>query len=232
MRRFYKEAAVVEGGGGFALELDGRPVKTPARAAMAVPGRALAEAIAQEWRAQGEKLDPHSMPMTGLSNAAIDRVSPDPASFAAGLAQFGESDLLCYRAEGPAPLAARQAEHWDPVLGWARRRYDIEVKVTQGVIHTPQPAATVARLHRAVAARPPFELAGLSPLVTVSGSLIIALALAEGELELEPAWSAATVDEAWQLEKWGEDTEAVHALANRRLDFEAGARFLELLRTD
>ncbi len=229
MRRFYKEAAVVEGGGGFALELDGRAVKTPARAPLAAPTRPLAEAIAEEWRAQGEKIDPHSMPLTGLANAAIDRIAPDPAAFAAGLAQYGESDLLCYRAEGPAPLVARQAEHWDPVLAWARRRYDIELKVAQGVMHQPQPEATIARLARAVSARSPFELAGLSPLVTVSGSLIIALALAEGELDLASAWAAATVDDQWQAEKWGEDAEAAHALANRRRDFEAGARLLSLL---
>lgn len=230
MRRFYKEAAVAEGGGAFALELDGRPVKTPGRAALAVPTRALADAIADEWRGQGEKVDPRSMPLTGLANAAIDRIGPDPAAFAAGLAQYGESDLLCYRSEGPAPLVARQAQHWDPILAWARRRYDVELKVIEGVIHQPQPEATVVRLHRAVAARTPFELAGLSPLVTVSGSLIIALALAERELDLELAWAAATVDDAWQAEKWGEDAEAVHALANRRRDVEAGARFLELLR--
>ena len=229
MRRFYKEATVAAGDGGFALLLDGRPVKTPARAALAVPTQALADAIADEWRAQGATIDPQTMPLTGLANAAIDRVAPDPSVFAAGLARYGESDLLCYRAEGPAPLVQRQAEHWDPVLAWARRRYDIELKVAQGVIHLPQPDAAVARLAKAVAVRPPFELAGLSPLVTVSGSLIIALALAEGALDLDQAWAAATVDEQWQLEKWGEDSEAVLALANRRRDFEAGARFLELV---
>jgi chaperone required for assembly of F1-ATPase len=229
VRRFYKEATVAAGDGGFALLLDGRPVKTPARAALAVPTQALADAIADEWRAQGATIDPQTMPLTGLANAAIDRVAPDPSVFAAGLARYGESDLLCYRAEGPAPLVQRQAEHWDPVLAWARRRYDIELKVAQGVIHLPQPDAAVARLAKAVAVRPPFELAGLSPLVTVSGSLIIALALAEGALDLDQAWAAATVDEQWQLEKWGEDSEAVLALANRRRDFEAGARFLELV---
>jgi chaperone required for assembly of F1-ATPase len=229
VKRFYKDAAVVELGDGFALELDGRPVKTPARARLAVPIRTLADAIAAEWRAQGEKIDPHSMPLTGLANAAIDRIAPERAAFAAGLAQYGESDLLCYRADGPEPLVARQAEHWDPVLAWARRRYDIELKVVSGVIHQAQPEPTVARLARAVSARSPFELAGLSPLVTVSGSLIIALALAEGGIDLEAAWAAATVDEQWQAEKWGEDAEAVHALANRRQDFAAGARLLTLL---
>jgi chaperone required for assembly of F1-ATPase len=231
VRRFYKEASVAPGDGGFALLLDGRPVKTPARAALAVPARALAEAVAQEWAAQGETIDPQTMPLTGLANAAIDRVAPDPQAFAAGLARYGESDLLCYRAQGPAPLVERQTEQWDPILAWARRRYDIELKVMEGVIHHAQSDAAVARLGKAVAVRPPFELAGLAPLVTVSGSLIIALALAEGELGVEQAWAAATVDDQWQAEKWGEDAEAVHALANRRRDFEAGARFLNLLQT-
>jgi chaperone required for assembly of F1-ATPase len=229
VRRFYKEASAAPGDGGFALLLDGRPVKTPARAALAVPARALAEALAQEWRAQGDTIDPQTMPLTGLANAAIDRVAPDRQAFAAGLARYGESDLLCYRAQGPAPLVQRQAEQWDPILAWARRRYDIELKVAEGVIHHAQSHAAVARLGKAVAVRPPFELAGLSALVTVSGSLIIALALAEGALDLEQAWAAASLDEQWQLDKWGEDSEAVLALANRRRDFEAGLRFLELL---
>lgn len=231
MRRFYKEAAVAGAGDGFALELDGRPVKTPARAALAVPSRALADALAGEWAAQGEAVDPRSMPLTGLANAALDRVAPDPAAFAAGLARYGESDLLCYRAEGPAPLVARQAEHWDPLLAWTRRRYDAELKVAAGVVHQLQPDEAVARLGRAVTARSPFELAGLAPLVTVSGSLIVALALAEGELDLEGGWAAATVDDQWQAEKWGEDAEAALALANRRRDFEAGVRFIDLLKT-
>ncbi len=214
---------------GFALMLDGRAVKTPARAALEVPTSALAEAIAHEWQAQGETVDPRSMPLTALANAAIDRVTPDRDSFAAGLARYGESDLLCYRAEGPDRLIARQAEHWDPILAWARSRYDVELRVTTGVVHQPQPAATLMRLRQAVAARDTFDLAGLSPLVTVSGSLILALALAEGAVDLEQAWSAAALDDLWQAEKWGEDSEAAAALAARRRDFDAGARFLELL---
>jgi len=231
VRRFYKEAQVApRGAGGFALLLDGRPVKTPAKAALDVPRPALAEAIAEEWAAQGDQVDPRSMPLTGLANAAIDRVSPDPAAFAAGLARYGESDLICYRADGPERLVARQAERWDPFLAWARGRYDVELKVVHGVMHRPQPAATVARLAQAVAARDAFALAGLSPLVTVSGSLVIALALAERAFGLEEAWSASALDDEWQIEKWGEDAEAALALANRRRDFEAAARFLELLR--
>lgn len=230
MRRFYENAAVAAAAGGHALLLDGRPVRTPARNALEVPTAALAEAIAGEWRAQAEAVDPRSMPLTGLANAAVDRVAPDPAAFAAGLARYGETDLVCYRADGPERLVARQAELWDPILAWARGRYDVELTVTTGILHQPQPAETVARFRRAMAARDAFELAGLSPLVTVSGSLVVALALAEQAIGLDRAWAAASLDDQWQAEQWGEDSEAALALANRRRDFEAGARFLELLR--
>jgi chaperone required for assembly of F1-ATPase len=226
VKRFYKQATV---GDGNAVLLDGRPVKTPGRAPLAPPGASLAGAIADEWNAQDQQIDPRSMPLTGLANAAIDRIAPAREAFAQGLAAYGESDLLCYRAEGPAPLVARQAEHWDPILGWARDRYDIAFEVTAGIVHRPQPPETVARLAAAVGTRDPFALAGLSPLVTVSGSLVVALALAEGAIGLDAAWAAASLDEQWQAEQWGEDAEAAAALANRRADFAAAARFLSLL---
>jgi chaperone required for assembly of F1-ATPase len=226
VKRFYKSAAVGEGN---IVLLDGRPVKTPGRALLAPPSAQLAGAIADEWNMQGETIDPRAMKLTGLANAAIDRIAPALDSFAAGLAIYGESDLLCYRAEGPAPLVARQAELWDPILAWARDRYDIAFEVTAGITHKAQPPETVQRLAAAVAARDPFALAGLSPLVTISGSLVIALALAEGALSLDAAWAAAALDEHWQLEQWGEDEEAMQALANRRADFAAAARFLSLL---
>jgi chaperone required for assembly of F1-ATPase len=229
VKRFYEKAAAAPAAGGVAVLLDARPVRTPARGALAVPTEELAEAIAAEWNAQGEKIDPRSMPLTGLANAAIDRVAPEQAVFAAGLARYGESDLLCYRAEGPRPLVERQAAAWDPLLAWARRRYDVDFTVTSGIIHRPQPAATVERLAGAVAARDPFRLAALSPLVTISGSLVIALALTEGEIGLAPAWAAANVDEAWQAEQWGEDPLATQPLENRRREFEAAYRFLTLL---
>ncbi len=229
MKRFYKLATVSPEEGGVAILLDGRPVRTPARASLRVPTEELAEAIAGEWNAQGEKVEPHLMPLTGLANAAIDRVAPAKAAFAGGLAAYGEGDLLCYRAEGPAPLVAREAAHWDPLLAWASERYGVAFDVTAGILHRPQPAETVARLTAAVAARDPFELAGLSPLVTVSGSLVVALALAEGAIGLDTAWAAASLDEQWQIEQWGEDEEAMQALANRRADFTAAARFLSLL---
>lgn len=226
MKRFYREAAADAAN---CILLDGRPVKTPGRRDLAAPSASLAAAIADEWNAQGDKIDPRAMPLTGLANAALDRVAPDAPAFAAGLAVYGESDLLCYRAEGPAPLAARQAERWDPILAWARQRFDVVFEVTTGVIHVGQPRATVERLHEAVASRDPFQLAGLSPLVTVSGSLLIALGLAEGALGLDEAWAAATLDEQWQAEQWGQDDEAAAALAGRQRDFAAAARFLALL---
>jgi chaperone required for assembly of F1-ATPase len=230
MKRFYEEAAIARSGsGGWSILLDGRPVRTPAREALELPTEALAEAVAGEWRAQGDKVDPRSMPLTGLANAAIDRVRPDPEAFARSLALYGESDLLCYRAEGPRPLAERQSESWDPLLTWARRRFDVELEATVGIVHRAQPQSTLDRLRRAVAALDPFALAAMSPLVTISGSLIVALALAEGEIGLDEAWKAATIDEAWQAEKWGKDELAAAALETRRGEFEAAFRFLSLL---
>jgi chaperone required for assembly of F1-ATPase len=229
MKRFYKEAAVAPADGGWQITLDGRPVKTPARHGLVVPTERLGQAIAEEWWGQGEEIDPRSMPLTGLANAAIDRVAPDPTLFAAGLARYGESDFLCYRAEGPQPLVERQVQLWDPLLAWARRRYDIEFETACGIMHRPQHQETIERLARAIASRDAFQLAALSPLVTVSGSLVIALALAEGAIDLETGWAAATLDETWQIEQWGEDAEAAAMLASRRRDFDAGYRFLSLL---
>jgi chaperone required for assembly of F1-ATPase len=228
MRRFYREATVRGGAAGGEVLLDGKPVKTPARHALALPTPALAEAVAAEWNAQGDKVDPRAMPMTGLANAAIDRVAPDPQAFAAGLAAYGDSDLLCYRAEGPDSLVARQQALWDPILAWARRRYDVDFNVAEGIMHRPQPPATLARLGHEIAVRDPFALAALAPLVTISGSLVVALALAEEAIDPDTAWAAATLDEAWQADQWGEDAEAAARLANRRAEFVAALRFLRL----
>ena len=228
MKRFFKQASATAANG---IELDGRPVRTPGRHLLAVPTLALAEAIAGEWNDQGDKIDPTTMPLTGLANAAIERIAPDRETFARGLAAYGESDLLCYRAETPDRLVERQARHWDPILAWARRRYDVDFETVCGIMHRPQAKATVDQLAQAVLARNEFELAGLSSLVTISGSLVIALALAEGAIPLDDAWQAAALDELWQAEQWGEDKEAATALAARKRDFEAGYRFIELLRT-
>lgn len=226
MKRFYRKAAAGDGG---TILLDGRPVKTPARAALALPSPRLAIAIAQEWEAQGETIDPRSMPLTGLANAAIDRVEPDPATFAASLAAYGETDLLCYRAAEPAVLVARQTETWDPLLDWARGRYDVHFELVTGIMHRPQPPATVTRLAEAVAAHRPWQLAALSPLVTISGSLVTALAVAQRAIAAAAAFDATHLDELWQAEQWGEDALALAAREARRRDFLAAARFLELL---
>ena len=229
MKRFYKNAVSQRAEGGYEILLDGRGVKTPARQRLVVPNERLGQAIAVEWNEQGETVSPRSMPLTGLASAAIDHVAPDPQAFARSLAIFGESDLLCYRADQPRGLVARQSEQWDPLLAWARRRYDVDFEVVTGIMHRPQPDRTVSQLARAAAAHSAPELAALAPLVTVSGSLLIGLALAEEEISFETGWSAATLDEQWQLEQWGADAEAEKALDSRRHDFEAGYRLLKLL---
>ena len=229
MKRFWKDVTVEDG----AIRLDGRPVRTPGRAPLTLPSPALAEAVADEWRAVGETIDPRAMPLTGLSNAAIDRIAADPAAFAAGLAKYGESDLLCYRAPSsdglPPELAVRQAEAWNPPLDWAEGRYGVTFEIAQGVMHMPQPAETIARLAEAVAGYDPYRLAGLSPIVTVTGSLVLGLALTEGAMTPDAAWHAAQVDDAWQEEMWGVDPLAEQARAAHRFDFDAGARLLALL---
>jgi chaperone required for assembly of F1-ATPase len=229
MKRFYTSAGVTDSGEGLGIALDARPLRTPARAPLILPTRALAEAIAAEWQAQGESIDPRAMPLTGLANAAIDRVAPDPAAFARGLAVFAENELLAYRADGPAPLVARQAALWDPWLGWARGRYDIDFTLVTGIIHRPQPPATLDRIHAAYAAFDAFRLAALNPVVTISGSAIVGLAVAEAEMDAETAWLIGHLDELWQAEQWGKDPLAEAAQRERQDNLAAAVRFLRLL---
>lgn len=229
MKRFWKAATAAREDGGWTVRLDGKPLKTPMRETLLVPTEALARAIADEWNEVEDRIDPRSMPLTGLANSGIDRVRPDRQAFAAQLAKYAEADLACYRAESPRELAERQAQNWDALLGWARRRFDVDFRVTCGIVHVDQPEATISRLAHAVATLDDFRLAGLSPLVTIGGSLVVALAILESELSAQEAWDAVTIDERWQLEQWGADSEAEAALAGRRHDFLAAARFLELL---
>jgi chaperone required for assembly of F1-ATPase len=229
MKRFWTTVEVVGEDGGWAIRLDQRPVRTPARVPLKVPSEALAEAIAAEWRAMVEDVDPRAMPLTGIANAATDRVAPGKDAFAAGLARYAEADLACYRAEGPHALLERQATSWDALLAWARRRYHVDFATTSGLLHVAQPPATVERLGHAVAALDAFQLAGLSPLATIGGSLIAAVAVLEKAITPEQAWEAVSIDERWQLEQWGTDSEAQAALENRQRDFLAAATFLELL---
>lgn len=229
MKRFWKDVALAETAAGWGISLDARALKTPARATLIVASRALADAIAEEWRACGDEIHPHQMPLTGLANAAVDHVAPDPDKFRKALALYAEGDLLCYRADHPAKLIAAQAAAWDPVLAWARTRFDAEFVVVAGIMHVPQPPATIAALAAALAPASPFELAALSPIVTLGGSLVTALALFESAIDLDKAWDVVTVDDRWQLDQWGADDEALASLANRRADFAAAARFLTLL---
>jgi len=229
MKRFWKEVAVIAEDGGWGIQLDDRPVRTPGRAPLIVPTQALAEAIAEEWRSVEQDIAPRAMPFTAFANAAIDRVAPDRQAFAGGLARYAEADLACYRSEWPPELVERQRSGWDKLLSWARRRFDVDFSTTSGLMHIPQPQATVERLSHAVASLDPFRLAGLSPLVTIGGSLIAALAVLDKAMPAQDAWQAVSIDERWQLEQWGADSEAETALANKRQDFFAAARFLELL---
>jgi chaperone required for assembly of F1-ATPase len=220
VKRFWKTVTCGDG----AVLLDGRAVKTPARTTLVLPTAQLAEAVADEWRAVEGAVDPRAMPLTGLANAATDRAVPTEA-----LAVYAETDLLCYHAESPPELIARQAEIWDPMLDWATQRYDVAFVVTAGIVHQPQPPETIARLSAAVAARDDFERTALSQIVTIGGSLVAALMLAEGAIGSDAAFDACHLDELWQAELWGEDWMATDARDARRADFNAAARFLSLL---
>ena len=228
MKRFYKQATVT-GEGPFGIALDGRPLRTPARALLAVPVGALADAIAGEWNAQGAEVAPRTMPLTGLSNAAIDRVAPDTAGFADGLSVFAQNELLAYRADHPAPLVAHQAALWDPWLGWARARYDIDFTLVEGIIHRPQPPASLARIAAAYRAFDAFSLAALNPIVTISGSAVIGLAVAENAMDAATAWAIGHLDELWQAEQWGKDPLAEAGHKERQDDLAAAVGLLRLL---
>ncbi|MBC7522733.1 MAG: ATPase [Sandarakinorhabdus sp.] len=229
MKRFYTAATITGAAAPFGIALDKRPVRTPARELLSLPTRALAGAIADEWNSQGEQVLPRTMPLTGLSNAAIDRVAADPAGFADGLARFAENELLTYRADAPAPLVALQAAHWDPWLGWARQRYDVDFTIVTGIIHRAQPPETLARIANAYRAFDAFRLAALNPVVTISGSAIIGLAVASDVMDAETAWSIGHLDELWQAEQWGKDPLAEAGHNERRGDLAAAVRMLRLL---
>ncbi len=229
MKRFWKDVTVVSATDGHDIHLDGKPVRTPGRAPLTLPSPALAEAVADEWRAVADTIDPRTMPLTGLANAAIDRIAPDPASFAAGLAQYAGSDLFCYRTDHPLELRLRQDASWDPPLDWAATRYGAPLNVATGIMHVAQPPESLAALSDAITARAPLELAALSPIVTITGSLVAALAVLERAATADDLWSAVNLDEDWQVEHWGEDDLARQARAARRAEFDAAVRLLELL---
>lgn len=227
-KRFWKAAAVVPAGGGFGVELDGRPVRTPGKGALVVPTRAMAEAIAAEWDAQEGQIRPLTMPVTRAANSALEKVRPQREGVAAMLADYGDSDLLCYRAPAPEELAARQAEAWDPLLDWAACTFGARLVPVTGVIHAPQPPEALARLREAVLAHDEFALTALHDLVTLSGSLVIGLAAMEGHQPAERLWEISRIDEEWQAALWGRDEEAEAAAALKRAAFLDARRFHEL----
>jgi chaperone required for assembly of F1-ATPase len=228
MKRFWKDAAVVEAGGGFAVELDGRPIRTPAKRALTLPTREMAEAMAAEWQAQEGEVRPDTMPVTRTANAAIDKVATQHAEVADLLAEYGDSDLLCYRAERPAELVARETEAWDPLLDWADEALGARLAVQTGVMHQPQDPATLERLSARVHALNAFQLAAFHDLVSLSGSLVMGFAIAQGAFTPEDLWDRSRVDEVWQAEQWGADASAESVAEVKRAAFLHAARMFAL----
>ncbi|MDP4757972.1 MAG: ATPase [Sphingorhabdus sp.] len=229
MRRFWKAVTLEPSDYGYAVRLDGRPVKTPTGNLLALPSQKMADAVVAEWEAVEKNVNPVLMPNTGFANAAIDRIAPDHDGFAAAIAAYGETDNFCYRAAAGEALADRQAQIWDPWLDWAKGRYDIEFLVVEGIMHQPQPAATLKTLRSAVAARGAFELAAMAKLAHLSGSLVATLAIIERAGTAEDIWKAACLDEIWQEELWGADHWAQKNRSDREGEFMAAVRFLDLL---
>jgi chaperone required for assembly of F1-ATPase len=231
MKRFYKETAVDLGDGGHRILLDGRPMRTPAKAVLVVPTRALAEAIAAEWGAVPDKADINvsHLPLTRLAATGLDRVTSQRARVIEDTAKYGGSDMLCYRAGAPETLVKRQQETWQPLLDWAAERYGARLVVVEGLAFVDQPADAVARLHDAVAMHSDLGLSALYNLTHISGSLVVALAVAEGHLSAAEAFDAAQLDDLYQIERWGEDPIATKRHEGIRHDIEASARFLALL---
>ena len=225
-RRFWADATVEPVEGGHAVRLDGRPVRTPAKAELVVPTQALARGVAEEWRAQGDVVDPLSMPLTRAANATLDKVVPQRGAVAAELAGYGASDLLCYRADGPEELLARQAAAWDPMLDWADARFAARLAVTRGVMPAPQPANAVEALRAHVDGLSSWHLTALSEFVTLSGSLVLGLAVLDRACAADAAWTLSRIDESWQIERWGEDEEEARRTERRRAAFAQAEAFL------
>jgi chaperone required for assembly of F1-ATPase len=224
-RRFYEVVAVRDEPTGFAIELDGRPIRTPARRVLAAPRRALAEALAAEWRAQTAFINPAEMPMTRLANTIIDGVAAAQDEVAGEIVKYLGSDLVCYRATTPEGLVSRQSRQWDPILAWAKAALGAGFTTVQGIIHVPQPHDAVARA-RAAIPRDPWPLGAVHVITTLKGSALIALALARGDIGLDAAWAAAHVDEDWNMELWGRDELALKRRAYRFAEMAAAADVL------
>ncbi|MGD9540057.1 ATP12 family chaperone protein [Methylocystis sp.] len=233
-KRFYKEAVAGQAEGGYGIFLDGRPVNTPARRPLVAPSLPLAEAIAAEWASQGETIDPATMPLTKLMNTALDGVAAQMDEVEAEVAKYAGSDLICYRAGEPESLAAAQSAVWDPLVGFARDRLGAKLALAEGVMFIEQPQAALDAFAHALCAYvgegagAPLRLAALSVMTTLTGSAIIALATALGEIDVAAAWDAANVDEDWQTRAWGADAEAMVRRAARFKEFGAAATLSRL----
>jgi chaperone required for assembly of F1-ATPase len=225
-KRFYERAHVADIAP-FAILLDGRPIKTPSGNALALPSRALGEAVAAEWQAQGERIDPALMPLTRLANTIIDGVVAEPAPVADEIAKYLGSDLLFYRADSPAGLVALQAQHWDPLLAWARESLKARFVLAEGVVFAAQPDHAVAAARAAIPAEP-WRLGAVNVITTLTGSALIALGVAQGHLDVEAAWAAAHVDEDWNMSRWGRDEIALDRRAKRFAEMQAAATVLTL----
>ncbi len=229
MKRFYQTVGVAGAGAGFTVALDGKAILTPRKATLLLPTRALADAVAEEWRRQGDEVRPETMALLKLANTAIDRVGPNRAEVIEALAGYARSDLVCYQAVEPEPLVIRQVALWRPLLDGLRERHGIALRSTHGIVHIAQDEAAISALRNLLALYGDMALAALHEFATLTGSVVIALALAEAILTLDAAWDAALVDENYQAEFWGVDEEAAERLAGRRGELGEASMFLELL---
>jgi chaperone required for assembly of F1-ATPase len=228
-KRFYRTVTVDGAAPAFRVLLDGRPMRTPAKRELAVPSKALADALAAEWEAQGEQISPATMHLTRLVNSALDGVTGREDEVRSDITKYAASDLLCYRAEVPAELVRRQAEAWDPVLVWARETLGAPLALGQGIVPVAQPEAATAAMKRALAELDAFSLAAHHVMTTLTGSALLALAHARGRVSAEQAWAAAHVDEDWQISQWGEDADAKARRDRRWAEMRAASRLLALL---
>jgi chaperone required for assembly of F1-ATPase len=227
-KRFYANAGVGEADGGFTVTLDGKPVKTPSGRTMIVPVRSLAETIAAEWNAQGEFIEPLTMPVTRFANSVVQGVVDNVAAVSDDIAKYFGSDLLFYRAGHPEGLVAREAKHWDPVLFWAAQALGAHFILAEGVMHVRQPESAIAAARGALPGDP-WAVAALHLITTLTGSALLALALFHGVIEADQVWAAAHVDEDWNAEKWGVDDEVAARKAAKSVDFNAVAAVLKAL---
>ncbi|MEX0969918.1 MAG: ATP12 family protein [Paracoccaceae bacterium] len=229
-KKVWQTVSVQPEGCSFAVYLDKRGLMTPGRAPLHLPTESFARGIAAEWDSVTDKVNPAEMPLTRAANSAIDKVTPQHKAVADMLTEYGGTDLLCYRAETPAELVAHQAEHWDEHLAWVAQEFGAALKTQAGVMPIAQPQDSLAQLGAAVAACDAFFLTALHDLVTISGSLVLGLAVLRGRLNADEAFDLSRLDAAWQAELWGEDDEAQRAAANHRRDMRAAAHMLELLK--